>query len=125
VRGRSFDELGNFSGFEHLLITLRIVTGISQRELAHRLGVHESQVSKDERSRYAGITLKRAAKILEALNVSLQTRVKVKRERESRNEIARLPSRWRGKQNILQLPENKEFAGSVAGCHTECSRSFE
>jgi hypothetical protein len=35
------------------------------RELARRLGVHETQVSRDERNEYFGITLERAAKILE------------------------------------------------------------
>ena len=41
----------------HLLISLRIAKGISQRELAKRLNVHESQVSRDERNEYFGITL--------------------------------------------------------------------
>jgi DNA-binding Xre family transcriptional regulator len=60
----------------HLLITSRIAQGISQRELARRLGVHESQVSRDERNEYFGITLERAAelaKILDVLNVRLHT----------------------------------------------------
>jgi transcriptional regulator with XRE-family HTH domain len=44
-----------------------------QRDLARRLGVHETQVSSDERNEYFGITLERAAKILDALNVRLRT----------------------------------------------------
>ena len=39
-----FDELENLRGLGHLLIALRIAQGISQRELARRLDVHESQV---------------------------------------------------------------------------------
>jgi hypothetical protein len=35
----------------------RIAQGITQRELAKRLGLHESQVSRDERNEYFGITL--------------------------------------------------------------------
>ena len=42
-----FDELENLRGFGHLLISLRIAQGMSQRELAKRLNVHESQVSRD------------------------------------------------------------------------------
>ena len=60
-----------------LLITSRIAQGISQRELARRLGVHESQVSRDERNEYFGITLERAAKILDALNVRLHTKIAI------------------------------------------------
>ena len=37
-----FEELDNLRGLGHLLIALRIGQGISQRELAKRLDVHES-----------------------------------------------------------------------------------
>jgi ribosome-binding protein aMBF1 (putative translation factor) len=72
-----FEELENLRGFGHLLISLRIAKGISQRELAKRLGVHESQVSRDERNEYFGITLERAIKVLDALDVRLHTKVEM------------------------------------------------
>jgi ribosome-binding protein aMBF1 (putative translation factor) len=75
LKRREFEELENFRGFGHLLISLRIAKGVSQRELAKRLGVHESQVSRDERNEYFGITLERAVKILDALDVKLHTKV--------------------------------------------------
>jgi ribosome-binding protein aMBF1 (putative translation factor) len=77
-----FEELENFRGFGHLLISLRIAQGVSQRELAKRLNVHESQVSRDERNEYFGITLERAIKVLDALNVRLHTKVEIERPRE-------------------------------------------
>jgi hypothetical protein len=49
-----FPELDNLRGLGHLLIAVRIAQGVSQRELARRLGVHESQVSRDERNEYFG-----------------------------------------------------------------------
>ena len=70
-----FEDLENLRGLGHLLISLRIARGISQRELAKRLGVHESQVSRDERNEYFGVTLERAARVLDALNVTLHTKV--------------------------------------------------
>src|SRR6202044_3699232 len=72
-----FEELDNLRGLGHLLISLRIAQGISQRELAKRLDVHESQVSRDERNEYFGITLERAIKVLDALNVRLHSRVEM------------------------------------------------
>jgi transcriptional regulator with XRE-family HTH domain len=60
-----------------LLTGLRIAQGVSQRELARRLGVHESQVSRDERNEYFGITVERAVKVLDALNVHLRTTVEI------------------------------------------------
>jgi DNA-binding XRE family transcriptional regulator len=72
-----FEELDNLRGLGHLLITSRIAQGLTQRELARRLGVHETQVSRDERNEYFGITLERAAKILDALSVRLRTQVAI------------------------------------------------
>lgn len=50
-----------------LLIALRIASGLSQRELAARLDVDESTVSRDERHDYYGITVERAQRIIDAL----------------------------------------------------------
>ena len=72
-----FEELDNLRGLGHLLISVRIAQGVSQRELARRLNVHESQVSRDERNEYFGITLERAVKILDALSVRLRTKVEL------------------------------------------------
>ena len=72
-----FEEIENLRGLGHLLISLRIAKGISQRELARRLDVHESQVSRDERNEYFGITLERAVRILDALDVRLHTQVEI------------------------------------------------
>lgn len=77
LKRQEFEELDNFRGLGQLLISLRIAQGISQRELAKRLGVHESQVSRDERNEYFGITLERAEKVLDALNVRLRTKVEI------------------------------------------------
>ena len=55
---------------------------MSQGELARRLGVHESQVSRDERNEYFGITLEPSIEILDTLNVRLRTKVEVESEFE-------------------------------------------
>lgn len=70
-----FDEIRNFEGLGRLLIALRIAQGLSQRDLAERLKVHESQVSRDERNEYRGITVERANRILEALEAELTSAV--------------------------------------------------
>jgi len=70
-----FDELVNFRGLGHLLIALRIARGMTQKELANRLGIKDSQISRDERNEYHGITLDRANKILEALGTQISSTV--------------------------------------------------
>lgn len=78
-----FDEIQNLRGIGHLLISLRISRGMSQRELADLLGVNESQISRDERNEYHGITLERAARILDALGAKLRSRVVSMQDRDS------------------------------------------
>jgi len=72
MRGE-FEELRNFEGIGRLLVALRIARGVSQRQLAERLGVHESQVSRDERNEYHGVTVERASRVLEALGVEIRS----------------------------------------------------
>jgi DNA-binding Xre family transcriptional regulator len=66
-------EYLNLHGIGRMLVALRIARGITQRELAERLEVHESQVSRDERNEYHGVTLERASRILDALNARLRS----------------------------------------------------
>jgi ribosome-binding protein aMBF1 (putative translation factor) len=73
-RGK-FPNLQNLKGLGVLLVSLRIASGMSQRDLAAKLEIHESQVSRDERNEYHGVTVERAIRILEALGVRLQTTV--------------------------------------------------
>ena len=70
-----FDELQNFAGIGRLLIALQIAKGLTQHELAERLEVSETQVSRDERNEYHGVTVERANRILEALDVEVTSAV--------------------------------------------------
>ncbi len=80
LKRRELQELKNLRALGHVLIGLRIARGLSQRELAEKLDVHESQVSRDERNEYHGITLDRTAKILEALGVEIRIDMSLKDE---------------------------------------------
>ena len=73
LRRGDIDPLLNLHGLGRSLVALRIARGITQRELAERLGVHESQVSRDERNDYHGITVERAARVLDALKVQMES----------------------------------------------------
>ena len=64
------------------LVQLRIAAGVTQRELAKRLGIHESGISHAERNGYRGISLDRADRILRALRVRLDGTVKLTRSRQ-------------------------------------------
>jgi ribosome-binding protein aMBF1 (putative translation factor) len=74
LRRGDMGELTNLHGLGRMLVALRIALGFTQRELAERLAVHESQVSRDERNEYHGITVERVSRILDALGVQLTSR---------------------------------------------------
>jgi DNA-binding XRE family transcriptional regulator len=57
------------------LIALRLARGLTQRQLAERLGVNEAQVSKDEKNEYHGISVERAQRIIDALEGSVTVTV--------------------------------------------------
>ncbi len=69
-------ELENLHGLGRLLIALRIARGMTQRDLAEKLGVHETQVSRDERNEYHGVTVDRASRILDLLQANVRTSVR-------------------------------------------------
>jgi ribosome-binding protein aMBF1 (putative translation factor) len=75
VQRRDFQPVQNLRGLGQLLIALRIASGVKQAELARRLNVDVSMVSRDERNEYHGISIERAEKILNALDVHLVSRV--------------------------------------------------
>jgi len=77
-------EMENLSGLGQLLVMLRIARKMSQKELAEKLGVDPSQVSRDERNEYRGVTLERAMRILDALGARIRTKVEMD-DPDSRN----------------------------------------
>ena len=74
LRQGEVGEVLNLHGLGRMLVGLRVSLGLSQRELAGRLGIHESQVSRDERNEYHGITVERASRVLDALGVQVSTK---------------------------------------------------
>jgi DNA-binding XRE family transcriptional regulator len=83
-----FGEIVNLQGLGQLLVGLRIAVGLTQRQLAERLSIHESQVSRDERNEYHGISIERANRILEALRVQLRSRFDEPIPRSERQEAS-------------------------------------
>jgi transcriptional regulator with XRE-family HTH domain len=77
------DPIVNLHGMGPMLIAARIAAGVTQRHLAERLEVHESQISRDERNEYHGVTVERASRILDALGVTLTSALGVEAVRST------------------------------------------
>lgn len=67
--------LRNLTSIGRWLIGVRIAKGLTQQQLAGRLGVAPSQVSRDESNEYHGISVERAQRILEALGVRFEAQL--------------------------------------------------
>ncbi len=79
VKRRDFGVMTHLTEVGPLLVALRIANGLTQSELAKRLGVDVSQVSRDERNDYHGISIDRAERVLVALGEELEISVGRKR----------------------------------------------
>ena len=75
------------------LIALRIAKGLTQRQLAERLGVNEAQVSKDEKNEYHGIGIDRAQRVIDALEGSVTIAVTTERPADPELELAEVRAR--------------------------------
>jgi hypothetical protein len=75
LRRGDFDPINNLTQIGMFLIGTRIALNISQVDLAVKLGVSASVVSRDERNEYHGVTVEKAQRILEALGVEITVRI--------------------------------------------------
>ncbi len=78
VKRGDFGVIENLTELGRVIIALRIAKGISQRTLADLLEVNESQISRDERNEYHGVTIDRAQKIIDTLGATLRTTIELK-----------------------------------------------
>ena len=68
-------ELDSLTALPDALIRARIAGGLTQKELATRLGLKEQQIQRYEATRYAGVSLERIQAVAEALGVKIHERV--------------------------------------------------
>ncbi|MFE1244701.1 helix-turn-helix domain-containing protein [Fictibacillus sp. NPDC058756] len=69
IKRGEFDPIINFTNIGKTLIAYRIYIGMSQQELASKMGVPDSQVSRDERNEYYGATKDRIEDVMEAMGM--------------------------------------------------------
>ena len=66
---RQVQELDSFDDLPRALVQARIAAGLSQQDLAARLGIKEQQVQRYEAERYMGASLRRLIDIAAALDL--------------------------------------------------------
>jgi DNA-binding XRE family transcriptional regulator len=68
-----------FDGLASSLIRARIASGLSQRELAERLGLKEQQVQRYEATEYSSASLSRVREVVRALGATVREEVSLTR----------------------------------------------
>ena len=69
-------EFDSFDQLPRGLISARIAAGMTQGDLARKLGIHEQQVQRYESTNYASASLRRVQDVIDALGVAVQLRVR-------------------------------------------------
>jgi len=69
IKNGNFPRQFDFTSIGYTLVCYRIFLDISQTELANRLGISPSQVSRDETNLYYGSSVEKIGKVMEALGL--------------------------------------------------------
>lgn len=70
-RGRGPIHLESFDELPRALVEARIAAGLSQKELAKRLGMKEQQIQRYEATEYSSASLTRLKQVIEALGANI------------------------------------------------------
>ena len=72
-------EMGSLAELPTLLIKSRIAAGMTQKDLAERIGIKEQQVQRYEANGYDGASFGRIAEVADALGLKIDQRVEILR----------------------------------------------
>ena len=65
-------KIGSIKELPLALIRARIAIGMTQKELAEKMGVKEQQVQRDEANQYSSAGFRRIAEVADALEIQIQ-----------------------------------------------------
>lgn len=99
------------------LVRARIAAGLSQRELAERLGMKEQQVQRYEADGYVGASLNRLQEVMAALGVELEGNVQLPTSETSLSSLRRrLRSLGFDRDTV-----NKRLLGGLSGAESQAN----
>ncbi len=111
INGEFDKETVTMSQLGTFLIKMRIFKGITQEEMAEKLGISQVQISKDERNEYQGIGTSKLNRILRVLDIEKLTIL-------SKDDYPPQYYDWLEKQKALQeisSSKNEQSASKQAG----------
>jgi transcriptional regulator with XRE-family HTH domain len=85
-------ELDSLAELPDGLIRARIAAGLTQKELATRLGLREQQIQRYEASKYEGATFSRIVDVADAIGLKVRKRLEIMKTQSAEAVIERLRS---------------------------------
>lgn len=85
-------ELDSLGELPDGLIRARIAAGLTQKELAARLGLREQQIQRYEATKYEGATFSRVVEVADAIGLKISKRLEIMKTRSAEAVIERLRS---------------------------------
>ena len=76
-------KIGSLEELPSVLVKARVAQGMTQRDLARRLGMKEQQIQRYETTRYRSASFKRIVQVADALGVELQRPTRLQRSPRS------------------------------------------
>jgi len=119
-------ELNSLSELPDGLIRARIAAGLTQKDLAARLGLHEQQIQRYEASKYEGATFSRIVDIADAIGLRIRKQLEVLKTTSSEAVMTRLRTIGLGNDFIRRriLPDLNLDDGGVREIVTRVSSIF-
>ena len=81
-------QISSFEELPTVLVKARIASGLTQKELANKLGLKEQQIQRYEQSEYAGVSIDRIREIIDALDLSVKQDIVFPTQNRSIKELA-------------------------------------
>ncbi|NUP01460.1 MAG: helix-turn-helix transcriptional regulator, partial [Nonomuraea sp.] len=95
------------------LVRARIAAGLSQRDLAARLGMKEQQVQRYEADRYASASLTRLRTVMEALDVQLEGDIRLPATETPSNQLRRRLLEWGFDRRVIDRRLLRDLGGDA------------
>ena len=106
-----FEKAGEAWDIALQLAALRKASGMSQKELAERVGTSQQQISRLESPAYEGHSLSMIRRVAEALGATLRVEILRSRSKEKGSAIAEVPVRYGRSKKNRQSGSNKSGRG--------------
>lgn len=123
-------DVDSFSELPKALIRARIALGLTQKDLADRLGLKEQQIQRYENTEYSSAAFGRLIAIVDALDLKVKEDVFLPKKSRDKNLVMErlrdvgLSTSFINKRLVPQFIENSDYTGWIDSVVAKCTHIF-